>query len=78
MNTTKKQRNFSMKYCHELEDHVVVMTTVQGDCKNRVCLSSHLCPTEQKASCGQETPIFSNENVFSAEVSFKTEKKHFL
>ena len=71
MNTTKKQRTYSMKYCPELEDHVVVMTTAQGDIQNRICLSSHLCRAGAQASCGQE-------NVFRAERSIKTEGNHYL
>ena len=78
MNTTKKQRNFSMKYCPELEDHVVVMTTSQGESQTQICLSSHLCPTESKVSCGNEATANSNQNGFFAEKSLKTEKKYFL
>ncbi len=71
MNTSKKQRKFSMKYCPDLEDHVVVMTTEQGGFQNQVCLSSHLCHTESKTSCG-------HENVFHAGNAVKTEENHFL
>ena len=71
MNIAKKQRSFSMKYCPELEDHVVVMTTEQGDFKNQICLSSHLCRTEAQSSCGQENP-------FRADTSAKSGENHFL
>ena len=71
MNTGKKQRKFSMKYCSDLEDHVVVMTTEQGDFKNQVCLSSHLCHAESKNSCGHDT-------AFRTEQSANTEENHFL
>ena len=71
MDTVKKQRKFSMKYCPDLGDHVVVMTTEQGGLQNQVCLSSHLCPTESKASCG-------HEHVFRAESLVKTEENHYL
>ena len=69
MNTTKKQRNFSMKYCSELEDHVVVMTTSQGESQTQICLSSHLCPTEHKSSCGTEFSANSTKNGFFGEIS---------
>lgn len=62
MSTNKKQRNFSMKYCPDLEDHVVVMTTEQGDLQNQICLSSHLCHTESKASCVHEN-VFHTGNL---------------
>ena len=78
MNTMKKQKNFSMKYCPSLEDHVVVMTTAQGEIKNQSCLSSHLCQTDVKASCGHENSSLSNENAVFAEGLFGTEKKHLL
>ena len=78
MNTTKKQKNFSMKYCPELEDHVIVMTTAQGDLKNQCCLSSHLCQTDVRTSCGHETSALSNGNVAFKEVLLETEKKHLL
>ena len=78
MNTAKKQRNFSMKYCPELEDHVVVMMTSQEENQTQFCLSSHLCPTERKSSCGNEILKSSNKSGFSDENSLKTEKKYFL
>ena len=70
MNTTKKQRKFSMKYCPDQGDHVVVMTTEEGNFKNQVCLSSHLCRAENKASCG-------HENAFLSGGSVQTEENHF-
>ena len=70
MDINRKQRNFSMKYCPDLEDHVVVMTTAQGDLRNRVCLSSHLCRSKPKASCP-------HDNTFGAGDSVKTEENHF-
>ena len=71
MNTIKKQKSFSMKYCPELEDHVVVMTTEQDNFKNQTCLSSHLCRTESHTACGQENP-------FRKYASVKSEGNHFL
>ena len=70
MDTNRKQRNFSMKYCPDLEDHVVVMTTAQGDLRNRVCLSSHLCRNEIKTSCP-------HENTFGAGCAVRVEETHF-
>lgn len=52
MQPIESQREFSMKYCPDLEDHVVVMTAGGADAKNKICLSSHLCPADQKISCG--------------------------
>jgi hypothetical protein len=43
-----------MKYCPGLEDHVVVMTTEDQKSKNKICLSSHLCRTDERLSCGHE------------------------
>ena len=60
-----------MKYCPNLEDHVVVMTTAQGDCKSRVCLSSHLCPTDARMSCGHEV-------AFRTEQTVRAEETHFV
>ncbi len=58
MNPTEKHREFSMKYCPNLEDHVVVMTTGQaGDTQNKVCLSAHLCHTDMRMNCGHEAPF---------------------
>ena len=71
MNIAKKQRSFSMKYCPELEDHVVVMTTEQGAFKNQICLSSHLCRTESQTSCGHENPFRTDDSV-------KSEENHLL
>ena len=70
MNTTKKQKRFSMKYCSDQGDHVVVMTTEQGNFKKQVCLSSHLCRAENKASC-------EHEKVFLAGSPVQTEENHF-
>ncbi len=81
MNTIKKQRKFSMKYCPDLDDHVVVMTAIQGDSQNQVCLSSHLCCADSKVSCGH-TP---EKRVYSSDLArgistgaFKSEENHFL
>ena len=56
MKHTEKKREFSMKYCPNLEDHVVVMMTGEGHVKNKVCLSSHLCRSDSRMSCGHEQP----------------------
>ena len=56
-----------MKYCSGLEDHVVVMTAGNTDTKNKICLSSHLCPADTQVVCGhgktcvrgkKEDPLF--------------------
>ncbi|MBQ3490546.1 MAG: hypothetical protein IJA86_08145 [Clostridia bacterium] len=81
MDTIKKQRKFSMKYCPDLDDHVVVMTATQGGVQNQVCLSSHLCHTDSRVSCGHTTV----EHVSSSDSlrgnmagSVKSEENHFL
>jgi hypothetical protein len=56
MEPNHKKREFSMKYCPGLEDHVVVMTTEDQKSKNKICLSSHLCRTDERLSCGHERP----------------------
>ena len=56
MDTTPKKREFSMKYCPNLEDHVVVMTTGDEGLPNKICLSSHLCHTDTRMACGHEKP----------------------
>jgi hypothetical protein len=56
METTPKKREFSMKYCPDLEDHVVVMTTGDEGIQSKICLSSHLCHTDTRISCGHEKP----------------------
>ena len=62
MNTGKKQRKFSMKYCPDLDDHVVVMTATQGGVQNQVCLSSHLCHTDTRMSCGHERSVMGKKD----------------
>ena len=57
MNDTQKYREFSMKYCAGLDDHVIVMTTEQGGLKNTLCLSSHLCYADERKRCGQGEPF---------------------
>ncbi len=52
MESIENKREFSMKYCHDLEDHVVVMSAGDTDIPNKICLSSHLCPMDTKISCG--------------------------
>ena len=52
MQPIENQREFSMKYCPDLEDHVIVMTVGGTNVKNKICLSSHLCPADTKISCG--------------------------
>jgi hypothetical protein len=53
MEQNKKQREFSMKYCAGLDDYVVVMQTEQSGIQNTLCLSSHLCQTDERKRCGQ-------------------------
>ena len=53
MEHIQKKHEFSMKYCPDLDDHVVVMTT-DGDIRNKICLSAHLCHTDMRMSCGHE------------------------
>ena len=43
-----------MKYCPNLEDDVVVMTAEGASIPNKICLSSHLCHTDTRMSCGHE------------------------
>ena len=56
MEPSSKNREFSMKYCPDLHDHVVVMTTGNENMQNKICLSSHLCRTDTRMSCGHERP----------------------
>ena len=56
MDTTPKKREFYMKYCPDLEDHVVVMTMGDEKIQNKICLSSHLCCTDTRISCGHGKP----------------------
>ena len=53
MNQTEKHREFSMKYCNGLDDHVVIMKTEQDGIQNTLCLSSHLCHADERKLCGQ-------------------------
>ncbi|MBQ8495903.1 MAG: hypothetical protein IJ489_00405 [Clostridia bacterium] len=64
MNHTEKHREFSMKYCSGLDDHVVVMTTERDGVKNSLCLSSHLCHADERKACGQTSP-FQTEQSYS-------------
>ena len=62
MDSSKNKREFSMKYCPDLEDHVVVMSSDNRDIKNKICLSSHLCPADMKISCGQGQVCVKDKN----------------
>ena len=55
MEYIRKKHEFSMKYCPDLDDHVVVMKT-DGDIRNKICLSAHLCHADVRMSCGYEKP----------------------
>ncbi len=47
-----KRREFSMRYCPNLHDQVVVISESQiGKPENKACLSSHLCQTDTRARC---------------------------
>ena len=56
MESIPNKREFSMKYCPNLEDDVVVMTAEGASIPNKICLSSHLCHTDTRMSCGHERP----------------------
>ena len=56
MESDRNKREFSMKYCPNLEDDVVVMKTGDREKRNKICLSSHLCHTDTRMSCGHERP----------------------
>ena len=56
MDPTSKKREFSMKYCPDLDDHVVVMTTGDEMLQSKICLSSHLCHADMRITCGHEKP----------------------
>ena len=62
MDSIKSKREFSMKYCPDLEDHVVVMTAGDAEIKNKICLSSHLCPMDTKISCGHGQACVKGKN----------------
>jgi hypothetical protein len=61
---TNKQRGFSMKYCPDLDDCVIVMKTAQNGLTESLCLSSHLCHADERKRCGQKNP-FEKERQFS-------------
>ena len=54
MESDRNKREFSMKYCHDLEDDVVVMKTGDRENRSKICLSSHLCRADTRTSCGHE------------------------
>ena len=54
---TNKQREFSMKYCADLDDCVIVMKTEQNGNMQSLCLSSHLCHADERKRCGQKDPF---------------------
>ncbi len=56
MEQPTSKREFSMKYCPDLEDDVVVMKTGERENQNKICLSSHLCQADMRMSCGHECP----------------------
>ena len=62
MEQNRTKREFSMKYCPDLEDHVVVMTACKENSQNKICLSSHLCHTDTRMSCGHERPIMGKKD----------------
>jgi len=62
MDGAKKKKEFFMKYCPALEDQVVVMTTGDRTSRNKVCLSSHLCQTDTRMSCGHERSMEEKKN----------------
>jgi hypothetical protein len=48
----RKTRDFSMRYCSNLHDQVVVMTVNRiGGPEQKTCLSSHLCHADTRMSC---------------------------
>ena len=57
MEQNPNKREFTMKYCPDLQDHVVVMTEGNANMQNKICLSSHLCHTDMRMSCGHELPF---------------------
>ena len=58
MNDSQKRRAFSMRYCPNLHDQVVVMAESQiGKPENRSCLSSHLCHADTKAHCSHVSSV---------------------
>ena len=62
MESIENKREFTMKYCFDLEDHVVVITSGDTDIQNKICLSSHLCPADMKMSCGHGQACVKGKN----------------
>ena len=62
MEQNPNKREFTMKYCPDLQDHVVVMTEGNANMQNKICLSSHLCHTDTRMSCGHEQPGAEKKN----------------
>ena len=62
MEQNRTKREFSMKYCPDLEDHVVVMTACKENSQNKICLSSHLCHTDTRMSCGHERSVMGKKD----------------
>lgn len=59
------QREFSMKYCADLDDCVMIMKTQQNGQQSTVCLSSHLCYADERKRCGQKDPFAKEREFYS-------------
>ena len=58
MYDSRKTRDFSMRYCPNLRDGVVVMTENSIEKKkNKICLSSHLCHADTRRVCSHTAPV---------------------
>ena len=57
MDQAKVSREFSMRYCPNLDDRVVVMQKRMGDTQQKICLCAHLCHTDMRMSCGHDAPF---------------------
>ncbi len=65
MENGKKQREFFMKYCANLDDCVIMMQTERNGAQNTVCLSSHLCYADERKRCGQTDPFAKEREIYS-------------
>ena len=58
MYDSRKIRDFSMRYCPNLRDGVLVMTEHPiGKPEYKTCLSSHLCHADTRRVCSHTAPV---------------------
>ena len=56
MSKKNEVRQMTSRYCPKLDDNVIVMTSSdENGFEKRTCLSSHLCHSDESATCGQNS-----------------------